>query len=632
MKKVKTLAVVLVFSLCLGGVMAGCGDADPGPGPEENSVTSIRLRYNNAQIPNNSLTVNLTLGTLTFTADVQVSGNASKDFTLESSKPDVATISDKTVTLHAAGQTKITAIAAGDSSKKHTITLNVIDNTPYSITVTGGTADKTTAVAGQTVTLTPGTPPQGKVFSDWTIEPDVFMLPPNSFVMPPSNVIVTGNFEDASTATIPYNITNNFGQDSSAEFLAQWHNDSTVTTQTLQFVTASGSFADATEITATGVAFQGSASQTPPNNIGDYSLRNVFRAHVEDLSPDTRYKYRVGADGAWSPVFYHLTSKGTFADFSFTVATDPQNGEHSAMITTLNAANDFDDNNRFFLMLGDIVNDTGKNPGEIVSYTNAANEFNNSRPISATQGNHDTYLNVSASDQYVFGEATVFNAFVTFPDNGWDTNQNKANRSQAYYYYYNKVLIIMLNTMATANATGISEPNHTQQAAWLRQILQNDREQGLSRYTIVGTHVSPFGGRAAERWLQANVRAAYGPICSEFGVDLFFAGHDHVYGRSNPIKMQTGQTALDDIDFNETPGGTIYSIVSATGPKFYAIEQADTWVPQYFPVRTDTIAAQSPDGNVGVYVNVKVTEEKLTVTAMRAKDGVELDTYEVPAK
>jgi len=556
MQKIKSLALVLVFLFCLCGVIAGCGDTDPETNQEKDSVTSIKLRYNNKAISGDSLTVNMSLGTMTFTANVQVTGKASTDFTLESTNTGVATVSGKTVTLLGPGQTTITGTAVGDATKTHAITLNV-------------------------------------------------------FVFPK-----------------PYNITNNFGEDSSTEFLAQWHNDSDVDTQKLQIVTETGDFVNAREITVTGVPFEGLPEAEPPNNIGDYPLRNVFRAHVDNLSPNTRYKYRMGNAGAWSDTFYHLTSGGSFADFSFTVVTDPQNGEHSAMITTLTAANDFDADNRFFLMLGDIVNDTGKNPDEIVSYTEAANEFNINTPISATQGNHDTYRNVSTNDQYVFGEASVFNAFVTFPDNGWDTHEDKANRSQAYYYYYNNVLIIMLNTMATSADAGTAEPNHNQQAAWLRQILQNDRDNGLSKYTIVATHVSPFGGRSSERWLQANVRAAYGPICSEFGVDIFFAGHDHVYGRSNPIKIQTGQTALSAMDFNETPGGTIYSIISATGPKFYEIDANDTWVPQYFPV---TFSAGTSTTQPGVFVNVKVTEEKLTVTAMRA-DGEELDTYEVEAK
>jgi len=634
MRTLKTLALVLALSLCFCGIMAGCGDADPGSNPEEDAVTSIRLRYNGAAIPNNTQTVPLTLGTLAYTAEVTVSGKASKDFTLESSEPGIATVSAKTVTLHAGGQTKITAIAVGDTSKKHTITLNVVDTNPYSITVDGGTATvhgdtATTALAGTIITLTPGTEP-GKVFSDWTIEPDlpiddysilpsapdVVMLSANSFVMPAYDVLVRANFEsNVSAALKPFAITNNFGQDSSTEFVAQWHHNSGVTTQKLQIVMASGSFGTyyAKEIPVTGESFETSG------DIGTYALRNVFRAHVTDLSPNTRYKYRMGDTGAWSPVFYHLTSKGTFADFSFTVITDPQDGVHAGMTATLNAAKAFDEDNRFFLNCGDLTEQIGSSPDEIVSYTNAANIFNSSTPISATQGNHDTYdINGSSTYEIKTGESTIFNAFVVFPDNGCEADKTM---SQSYYYYYNKVLIIMLNTLVTS-------AQHTVQVNWLKEILDNDRAQGLSKYTIVGTHIGPFGNHYYDDYWTNLTMSYYGKVFSDYEVDIVFHGHDHTYTRTNPIKIETGDT-LETINFAPTPGGTIYSIAGSTGPKRYgeATSVPSATIDESFVKRTRTTAEIDP----GVFVNIKVTGERLSVTAMR-RDGIELDTYEVPAK
>jgi hypothetical protein len=421
----------------------------------------------------------------------------------------------------------------------------------------------------------------------------------------------------------PYNITNNFGEDSSSELVAQWHNSGSIETQKLQIAPKTGDFSKAQTITVTGRVFEGEAG-----SIGEFEARNVFRAEVTGLSPNTPYKYRMGDTGAWSETYYHVTSSGAADNFSFTVVSDPQSGAHSDMRNTLRAADAFDPESRFYLMGGDVVDEIGKNPAEIVSYTNVASEFNKYRPIAATQGNHDTYYDNGTDNQYRFGESTVFNAFVTFPDNGWDTHADKANRSQSYYFYYNKVLFIILNTLATGNNAGTAEPNHAKQAEWLKKILEDDRAHNLSRYRIVLSHISPLSGRNTDRWLTPGVRAAYGKICTDNDVDIFFAGHDHVYGRSNPIKIGTN-TALNSINFNETPGGTIFTIVSATGPKFYTIDNAAD-VAKYFPVKAD-------DSRPGVYVNVKVTAEKLIVTAMKLLSdgtgpGTELDTYEVAVK
>jgi len=420
----------------------------------------------------------------------------------------------------------------------------------------------------------------------------------------------------------PYNITNNFGQDASSELLVQWHNIDSIDTQKLQIVPAADDFSKAQTITVTGENFESSGL------VGEFESRNIFRAYVDGLSPDTSYKYRMGDTGGWSDTFYHLTSSVNDADFSFTVVTDPQSGDHVDMRNALKAADAFDANHRFYVMGGDLVDEIAMKPEEIVSYTNVANEFNIKRPIAATQGNHDTYYDGSLNgtdNQYRFGEATVFNKFVTFPDNGWDDNADKANRSQSYYFYYNKVLIIMLNTMATGNNAGTPEPNHSKQAQWLKDLLEKDRAEKSSRYTIVVTHISPFSGRSTERWLTPGVRAAYCKIFSDYEVDIVFAGHDHLYGRSNAIKVGTN-TALSAITYTPTPGGTYYSIVGSTGPKFYA-QDAGFAAEQYFPVMTRTIDDITP----GSFVNVKVTAEKIIVTAMRV-DGNQLDKYEVEAK
>jgi len=655
----KKLIVPALLAICLFLFMAGCGDSDTKSAGETDSVTSIRLRYNNEAIANNTLIKSLSEGTITFTADVQVTGSASKDFTLTSGNQAVATVSDKTVTLISEGRTVITAIAAGDTTKRHAITLEIKDENEYEITITGGTASSAKAFSGDIVTLTPGTE-TGKIFSDWTMNPStITMTSPNQFRMPSSDVSITGNFVTAGTGDVPYHITNMFAQDSSTAFSVQWQNAVSVTAQTLQIVRAAGSFDDADEIQITGELFDitgitscpstnGTCSGAACTGLGNYEARNIFRADVTALTPNTLYKYRVGADGSWSKTYTHLTSSGNNTNFSFTVVTDSQDNIFSGMRNTLQAANTFDPDHRFFLHAGDVVDFIGLNPAEIVNYTNVASEFNIARPIATTQGNHDTYHNKSG-DQYVFGEATVFNAFTVFPENGFIQRTTPAakNRSNSYYFYYNRVLFIVINTMATGNATGTAEPNHTAQAAWFRQVLQHDKDNNLSKFRIVVTHVPPFAGRGSsgtgEPWLVKGVRDAFSPICTEFNVDIFFAGHDHVYMRSNPIKI-TGATTLTQVQtqnpgadgvFGPTSGGTIYSIVGSTGPKYYSFRNwndpvgfpTNIFIPLSYPVHIDMVGYQP-----GSYVNVKVEGNRLIVVAKRTGFDVELDRYEVTAK
>ena len=578
------LAVVIAALIFVTGSLVRCG-GDPtssvGEEPEADSVTRIRLRYNNLTIQNNTLNVYLPLGTLTFTANVETTGNASQDFTLTSSDTAVATVSGKTVTLVSEGSTAITGTAVGDSTKTHTITLNVTDD-----------------------------------------DEPIDGLPE------------------------PYNITNNFGEDASTEFLAMWHNNTAVTTQKLQIVKETDpSFTGGREITVTGTYFVGTGTTIAPNAptgnatygaFGNYTARNIFRAHVTDLEPDTQYKYRMGDFGAWSETFYHRTAADAFAPFSFTVTGDPQDGEierggdnsgHTPMGVTLVAANEFDTDNRFFIMVGDIVDDTGKYPQELVNYTETANLVNIRTPIAATQGNHDTYINQTDNDQYQFNEGRAYNAFVTFPGNGhqyagdFGGASPLRRQSHSYYFYYNNVLIVMLNSMISATASG-----HSTQVSWLRALLQKDKDQGLSKYIIIGTHVGPYSSRAVDRYFAGPMRQAYGPVINDFDVDIFFSGHDHMYTRSHPIKTTA---AYPTSTVTPVENGTVFSLVSATGPKFYDITAGEeASVGRVFHVRTDTQAAQRP----GMFVNVKVTEEKLSVEAWVAGADEPYDTYEVENK
>jgi predicted phosphodiesterase len=553
---------------------------------------------------------------LTFTADVEVEGTISTDFKLTSSVARVAAVSGKTVTLgNSAGQAIITATAVGDSTKTHALTLN----TGYTVTVSGGTADVTIAYPNQVVTLTPQIP-AGKLFIDWANASNLQMLTVNTFSMPGRNVSFTINLGEDK----PYYITNNFGEDSSTDFLVQWHSF-TSDTQTFQYVTGTGDFTGATEITVQGKKFE---AVSP---IGAFSPRHVFRVHLENLTPGTTYKYRVGSTGNWSEEFQHTTSLGTDADFSFTVVADPQSDAHTDMAKTLRAADAFDPNHKFYLFGGDLVDEMGRRPAEIVSYTETANEFNKKRPLAATQGNHDTYH--STDSGYRFGEATIFNRFVTFPDNGGDTQDEKENRSQCYYFYYNKVLFIVLNTLATTTGVTTSNPDWTRQIKWLQDVLKKDRDENLSRYTIVFTHISPFGGQQNNRWLNPETLKAFGKVFTDNKVDIVFSGHDHVYGRSNPMKISATEmvgtvTDLQNMDTAgdfDVPGGTVFSIVGATGPKFYTIVESDVWIPKYYPIRSDKITP-------GMFVNVKVTADKLTVTAKITGKADVLDTYEVELK
>lgn len=418
--------------------------------------------------------------------------------------------------------------------------------------------------------------------------------------------------EDGSTHHEPYYITNNFGENAENELIVQWQNEVGSKYQRVQITTEDDpDFIYAHNVDATERILE----LDPSLKLGDYPARGVYRAEVKDLEPGTDYIYRVGANNAWSETYYHHTADGKDYEFSFTISSDPQSPAHSDMVNTFRAANEYDPDHRFFYNCGDLVNDIGYHPEEIISYTNAASEFNRFKVVGAAQGNHDTY-GTTGDNVYLFGEATVFNSFLTFPSNGFETNINKSN---SYYFYYNNVLFITLNTL-------IEDSNYKAQADWLKQVLETNKETGRAEFIICTMHIGPIGNRYGDKWKESPIRKQYTPIFNEYKVDCVFYGHDHTYARTNPIVID-GNTNL--ATFDTTPdeeNGVIYSIVGATGPKFYGEDQI-TYQKNIWEVRTNSKDQVAP----GVFVNVKVYEDQLLVHAMKA-DGTELDNYSVPKK
>lgn len=74
----------------------------------------------------------------------------------------------------------------------------------FSITVKGGRANKTTAIEGETVTITAFAPSQGKFFDKWEMDPSTVQIDneneaSTTFTMPASNVTATATYTDACT-------------------------------------------------------------------------------------------------------------------------------------------------------------------------------------------------------------------------------------------------------------------------------------------------------------------------------------------------------------------------------------------------------------------------------------------------
>ena len=431
-----------------------------------------------------------------------------------------------------------------------------------------------------------------------------------------SERVIESYEDDGSEHAMPQNIYNSYGEDASSQFVVQWHNEVDSTNQRVQITTEDDpEFTYAHNVEGVRRNFSVNAK-----TIGNYPDRDIFRAAIDNLQPGTKYIYRVGADGAWSDTYYHLTAEGEVGtEFSFTVCSDPQHAKHDGMRATFTAANEYDPDHRFFFNCGDLVNYIGAEPGEIADYMSVASEFNKYKVIGATQGNHDTYHNEPGMNNYIFGEATVFNAFIANPGNGFE--QEDVNKSNSFFYIYNGLLFISLNTL-------IADASYDAQVQWLRDVL--DTYQYDVDYIVATMHIGPFQSEDDSEWKEPLVRKNLLPVFAEYKVDAVFYGHDHTYGRTNPIAL-TGNESVNDLktfDTTPNPDGTVFSMVGATGPKFYDLG-SNSYQDNMFEVRGDA--------RPGSFVNVKVEEDQLTINAFKLPQTtggelISLDSYTIPKK
>ena len=182
-------------------------------------------------------------------------------------------------------------------------------------------------------------------------------------------------------------------------------------------------------------------------------------------------------------------------------------------------------------------------------------------------------------------------------------------------------MFISLNTL-------IADTSYDAEAEWLRNSLDEYKDD--VDYIIATMHIGPFQSEDDNEWKEPNVRKAFLPIFAEYKVDAVFYGHDHTYGRTNPLVLTGNETAsqLKTFDTTPNPDGTIFSMVGATGPKFYDLGSR-SYQDNIFEVRGDA--------RPGSFVNVKVTADELQINAFKlpnteGADLISLDSYTIAKK
>ncbi len=301
--------------------------------------------------------------------------------------------------------------------------------------------------------------------------------------------------------------------------------------------------------------FEGSAAQFQ----GNY----IHSALAEGLKPGTAYEYRVGdrASDVWSEKSGFVTNPGAGNAFSFIVQADVQasnqeNFERGAAVMANAMAQN--PGAAFQVNLGDFTNDSDNEQWDW--YFDAFGAVNSRLTLAPVAGNHDGNLKWNwFSNMFAMEE-----------------QPGSVNLTGTYYSFdYGDAHFAVLNT-------NDMYPMSIQQRNW----LINDMKQSGAKWKVLLMHRAAYSaGKNINKPDTLIMRNLLLPIIEDCGIDLVFAGHDHMYYRSAPVKgdkaVGAAATAVDipgyalELDGGgkavtyTDPGAPIHIVPNTAGTKRY---------------------------------------------------------------
>ncbi|MCL1974008.1 MAG: metallophosphoesterase family protein [Bacteroidetes bacterium] len=317
--------------------------------------------------------------------------------------------------------------------------------------------------------------------------------------------VLQANSQPVST-DYPYNINTTFNGNPAIQMGIAWFTNASVTGGVVQIVEGkwaeSATFSGAREIPAVCVAVD-----SLPYRAGEKRSYTSNKVLIDQLYPNTTYSYRVGKEGAWSPVGRFTTASLDREPFDFIYITDTQadTDEHFDISKkTIEAAYQCVPGARFVLMTGDHVDSAGARSAEW-EWEQWFEKMQNvwlQLPIATTQGNHDSSP---------FGN--LFHHF------NIETNFGET----IYSFVYGDALFLVLSYEGYRKGDSF----FSDLESWMRQQIAQNPDL---TWRIAAFHKTMFTGAAHQNDADGRiVRERMAPLFKELGIDLAIQGHDHVY-------------------------------------------------------------------------------------------------------
>lgn len=328
----------------------------------------------------------------------------------------------------------------------------------------------------------------------------------------------------------------------------------------------------------------------------DGSMTYIHEGTIIDLTPDTKYEYRIGYSTDRRSDWYPLETAGA-GEYEVLIYPDSQSGDYSGWEQLVKNSADRNPNAALYISMGDLV-DNGEQAYQWRTWLDSIKPLSARIPLAPTLGNHEMY-----TLDWKMREPRAYLNYFDVPSNG-----NTTFDRHYYSYDYGDVHYVVLDTQLYEST---HEDNHDVhhpdlydvQVQWLRQDLASNTK----KWTVVLMHRDPFqyafnrpGASRAAGFDEEGV--LFMPIFDEFNVDLVLSAHLHSYRNRGHVR-----------NFERDASGPLYILTGIAG---------DARRPNWQQHPLDVYVA--PDREKNNYMTMTVTLNRLVVRAFLA-DGTQID-------
>ena len=312
------------------------------------------------------------------------------------------------------------------------------------------------------------------------------------------------------------------------------------------------------------------------------------KVYFSNLTPNTKYQYRVGNGKHWSEWFHFTTPSDKPEKFSFLYFGDIQNEIKSFGSRLFRAAYTACPDARFMLFGGDLVSVPNESYWREFFY--AGGWIFGMIPSAPSAGNHESN---PISENFKKEFSRQWSQIFAMPENGPD----KKYQDRVYYFDYQGVRFISLYSSALLG----SDKDKPVMLDWLEQTLRSNPNP----WCVVYMHHPVYScGKSRDH---PDFRDAVKPLFETYGVDLVLTGHDHTYCRGQHLEEVAKGTKNPPMYVVSMAGQKMYDL----NPKVWSDKQGQsTQLFQYITVDGNVLKFEAWDVTGRLFDTFTLTKEK----------------------